>query len=121
MRPLDRLPLFARAGSAVPLATLRRRRNNRRLDRHPPRVPRHRAGSIYDDDGESFSFRSGEYAVRSYDVRAAPEGAVVTLSPTVGTYRPSGRRLRVALNGGEATDIPNDWENAMVITVSAGP
>ncbi len=119
--PLDRLPLFARAGSAVPLATLR---HDGTIDDSIVTLrvfPGTGSGKIYDDDGESFSFRSGEYAVRSYDVRAAPEGAVVTLSPTVGTYRPSGRRLRVALNGGEATDIPNDWENAMVITVSAGP
>jgi alpha-glucosidase len=119
--PLDRLPLFARAGAAVPLATLRQ---DGTVDDSVITLrvfPGTGSGSIYDDDGESFAFRSGEYAHRSYNVRETPEGAVIRLSPTVGTYRPSGRRLRVTLNGGEATNVPNDWEHAIEVTLSFGP
>jgi alpha-glucosidase len=119
--PLDRLPLFARAGTAVPLATLRQ---DGTVDDSVITLrvfPGAGSGSIYDDDGESFAFRSGEFAHRSYNVRETPEGAVVRLSPTVGTYRPSGRRLRVALNGVEAIDVPNDWDHAIEVTLSFGP
>ncbi len=114
--PLDRLVLFARAGSVVPLATVS---DDGSIDDSiiTLRVfPGTGAGLIYDDDGESFAYRAGVYALRSYSVREAAEGTVVTLSPTAGSYRRPGCRWRVVLNVGDPIDFAGELDDEVRLT-----
>ena len=67
--PLDRLPLFGRGGTLVPLATLD---DDGTVDDRSLTLrvfPGDGAGSIYDDDGETFDYRRGAFALRRYRVR----------------------------------------------------
>ena len=90
--PLDRLPLFGRGGTVVPLATVD---DDGRVDDEllTLRVfPGDGAGSIYDDDGETFEYRRGAFALRRYRVRTDGDETVVSLTGVEGGFA-SRRRL----------------------------
>ena len=44
------------------------------------------AGSIYDDDGETFEYRRGAFALRRYRVRTDGDETVVSLTGVEGGY-----------------------------------
>lgn len=98
--PLDRLPLFARAGTVVPTATL----NDDGIVDDSTIVlrvfPGDGEGVIYDDDGESFAYRDGAFSRRRY--RVAVDGAdrtTVTMTTIDGAFTPSGRIVFVTPAG----------------------
>ncbi len=84
--PLDRLPLFGRGGTLVPLAIVD---DDGMVDDDllTLRVfPGEGAGSIYDDDGETFEYRRGAFALRRYRVRTDGDETVVSLTGVEGGY-----------------------------------
>jgi alpha-glucosidase len=112
--PLDRLPLFARAGSLVPLATLD---DGCRPDASTLRLrafPGDGAGTIYDDDGETLAYRDGVYARRRYEVRGHGTQVTVRLSEVEGSYHPS-RRLLVITPDGRSAEIADTRDPVEVV------
>ena len=103
--PLDRLPLFVKAGSIVPLwpeGTL----SWADRDRGPAR-PRHlarrrRPFDLYEDDGVTRQYADGRLAWQRFTVDAGRDEVAVTIGPSVGEYagKPERRIYRVRLLGG---------------------
>ncbi|MFW5789134.1 MAG: TIM-barrel domain-containing protein [Spirochaetota bacterium] len=94
--PLDRLPLFVRAGSIVPYETVRQHTGERgdgvlRL-LVAPSADGSAAGRLYADAGEGFAYREGEYLA----ARFTREGAAVRVERATGGRHPELRWDRVA-------------------------
>jgi alpha-glucosidase (family GH31 glycosyl hydrolase) len=105
--PLERLPLFVKGGSIVPLwpdGTLSwagRDTSRLDLDIWPEG---HTAFDLYEDDGVTRQYADGRFAWQRFAVEAGGAGSdvAVTLGPSVGEYdgKPERRRYRVRLLGG---------------------
>jgi alpha-glucosidase len=99
--PLDRLPLFGRGGTLVPLSVID---EAGRADDSAVTLrvfPGEGHGIIYDDDGESFAYRRGEFALRTYTVGAGEDGSTtVRLSAVDGELRRNQRIVFETLRGG---------------------
>ncbi len=64
--PLERIPLFVRAGSVLPLAPAN--------DLHV--YPGHSVSWLYEDDGESTAYRQGEYRLTRWELSAGTASAL---------------------------------------------
>jgi hypothetical protein len=101
--PPDRIPVFVKAGSIIPMwpeGTRSWRSRDRReldLDVYP------RAGgdfTLYEDDGVSRGYARGEYAEQRFTSEATGDGLVVRIGPSVGTYagKVDSRRYRLTVH-----------------------
>ena len=72
--PLERLPLFGRAGTIVPTATVDGTGTVEDSTITFRVFPGDGEGSIYDDDGETFDYRDGAFAHRRYEVTSDGDG-----------------------------------------------
>jgi len=87
--PPDRLPLFVKAGSIVPMwpegtrSWRTRDRGRLDLDIYPGK-----AGSftLYEDDGVSRGYARGEFAEQTFSVSPGDAGITVGIGPSVGRY-----------------------------------
>ena len=117
--PLDRLPLFGRGGTVVPLATV----DDDGMTDHEPltlRVfPGDGAGSIYDDDGETFDYRRGGFALRRYRVRTEHGVTVVSLSPVEGWFAARHHRLVFESPDGASMEVV-DTGDALEVALPTG-
>ncbi len=103
--PLDRLPLFARAGTLVPLAAVN---HDGTIDDSVLMLrvfPGDGAGLIYDDDGETFDYRDGAFAVRRYQLRTDGTTVTVSLSAVEGGLASTGRMNFVSPDGDTANIV----------------
>jgi alpha-glucosidase (family GH31 glycosyl hydrolase) len=103
--PLDRLPLFVKAGSIVPLwpqGTLSwATRDRGRLDLDI--WTGHAATfNLYEDDGVTRQYADGRFAWQRFTAAVAEGGVAVTIGPSVGEYagKPERRSYRIRLLGG---------------------
>jgi len=102
--PLDRLPLFVKAGSIVPLwpeGTLSwASRDTSRLD-VDVWPDGHSAFDLYEDDGVTRRYADGRFAWQRFTADVAGPDVTVTIGPSVGEYdgKPSRRTYRVRLLG----------------------
>lgn len=94
--PLDRLPLFLRAGAIIPLGPARQC-----VDAAGEAeitllvVPAARgAGALYDDDGATHAYRDGRCAVTTFAMARDEDGLVIEVAPPAGdaSVIPAGRR-----------------------------
>lgn len=102
--PLDRLPMFGRAGTVVPLAAVD---DDGRIDDGALTLrvfPGDGEGVIYDDDGETFAYRDGAYALRRYRVTGDGESVTVSLSAVAGDFAPP-RRVTFVTPDGTSTNV----------------
>ena len=90
--PLDRMPLFARAGSILPMAPDMVRSDEKPVDPSTLEVyagPRAAEFDLYEDDGVSLDYRTGAYAWTA--LRFTPEGGggnyTLTISPAKGKFK----------------------------------
>lgn len=84
--PLDRLPLFVRAGAILPLGPLMQHSDERRVDEvtlliYPDGAARF---ELYDDDGHTTRYQQGHYALTVIECLSEPGGV------TVRVYEPTG-------------------------------
>jgi alpha-glucosidase len=103
--PLDRLPLFGRAGTVVPTATVR---DDGTIDDSVITLrvfPGDGEGSIYEDDGETFEYRDGAFAHRRYEVTSDGAEVSVGLSTVDGNLAPTRRIVFVTPLGHTAEVI----------------
>ena len=129
---LGRIPLFVRAGAAIPLAPPILR-TSQIPDDHlhvriaPPAAQSTTAVAIYLDDGESLAFRRGEFEVTT--ITTTHDGQAVTIALTVGpehcpalaperaytiSYGPTTRPRAVLLDGQPWEKWDIDEERQMV-------
>ncbi len=110
--PVERIPVYVRAGALLPVQPV-----GEYLGSAPPRVlgieyyPLEGVASrtdIYDDDGESLGYESGEFALTPVTARKRGDTIRVTIGRVRGGFRgiPRGRRyeLRVRLEEGQRVE-----------------
>ncbi len=100
--PLERIPLFVRAGAVVPMQDPLNFVGEKPLDPLILSVyPSTHVctDSLYEDAGEGFGYLRGEYACRQVAIASSSRGLRVELSGRLGTYRPPRRSLLLRVNG----------------------
>lgn len=86
--PIERMPIFVRAGAVIPLAPPLRYVGERPIEKlalhiYPPLPPTHsdfgspaksaaRVSLLYEDDGESFAFQEGSYRLTRFCLASEP-------------------------------------------------
>ena len=114
--PLDRLPLFVRAGAIVPMGPVVQHTSERPLDDvtlliYPAGASRF---ELYEDDGRTNAYRRGGHALTALECAAGPEGVRVNIGDAVGdrSVIPAGRRylLRVRLDRPRAVTVSGRGE-----------
>jgi alpha-glucosidase (family GH31 glycosyl hydrolase) len=104
--PLERLPLFVRAGAILPMGPVVQHTGERPLDEvtlliYPADGARF---ELYEDDGLSNAYRRGQYALTAFECATDPGGLTVRIGEPVGepSVVPAGRRYRLELRA----DLP---------------
>jgi alpha-glucosidase (family GH31 glycosyl hydrolase) len=104
--PLDRLPLFVKGGSIVPmwpegtLSWATRDRGQLDLDVYPDGDSRF---TLYEDDGVTRAYARGEYAEQRFACTGSAGATTVTIGSVTGDYagRPETRRYLLRIHGPE--------------------
>lgn len=95
------LPVFVRAGAIIPRRPLTQSTSQPvsgplQLDIYPgPDC----LGSVYQDAGDGFAYRSGGYYRATFHCRATPEGLEVSRDPVEGTYVPWWKDVTLVVHG----------------------
>ena len=102
--PLDRMPVFVKDGSIIPLAPNMAYSDERPLDTLIVAIygPRSSEFRLYEDDGVSLEYQQGKYAWTPISFQQLQEGGYeITLGPTEGEYKkqPDDRAYRLKLHG----------------------
>jgi alpha-glucosidase len=100
--PLDRLPLFVKAGSIIPMwpdgtrSWETRDRTQLDLDVYPDCDG---SFTLYEDDGVTRAYTTGEYAEQTFTIATAADGLTVTIGSSAGAYtgRPASRRYALRI------------------------
>jgi alpha-glucosidase len=106
--PLDKLPLFGRAGRAVLLADAPTNGQSGDGGLTLRVFPGEGAGEFYDDDRLTFRYRQGEWSLRRYAVSPAHGGLSLTLSASEGLYRSPSHRIVIEGPGLEPAELDDD-------------
>jgi alpha-glucosidase len=99
--PLDRIPVFARAGAMVPLTgrgdfSRLHDEPSRHLRVFPARVSTSATFALYEDDGISLRYRGGDYAEVVFDLQTTAT-EVMLAACVSGSYALPYRRVTVEL------------------------
>lgn len=107
IRPVDlgTIPLYVRAGAVLPMGPVKQ------YTSEPVDEPltltifpgTDGSGSLYEDDGETFSFRSGQYMRLQMSWQNAEHKLSIALAPGARMLRPSPLELQVKIAGSENT------------------
>ncbi|MGY3570250.1 TIM-barrel domain-containing protein [Vibrio paucivorans] len=107
--PLERTPLLARAGSIIPtserIANADAKKDNRRgLNIYPIQGVGSSTCSLFDDDGETNGYQSGEYI--TLDIEMTCDNSKIELSITrAGEFKPAYDALTLNLPQGETRQL----------------
>jgi alpha-glucosidase len=98
---LDTLPVFARGGSILPIAPLVESTGETPQGPLTLRVyvGEECAGSLYQDDGQSYSYQQGQFLRMKFDCQVAADGFHLRISPHEGSYAAWWKSLRVEIYG----------------------
>jgi len=111
--PLDHLPLYVRAGAALPLGPLMAYTDEKPLDPLTLEVyPGNGQFDLYEDDGHSFAYQHGEFTVTQLAVSLEDSRLVVSVGPRQGRYQPDPRRIIVRVHrGGSQPPVEETFED----------
>ena len=96
--PLERLPLYIRAGSILPLGPVMQYSTEKPLNPLTLEIyPGQGSFSLYEDDGETYEYIGGDFCTTDYRLSHSGDQLVVECSQREGLYVPAARRaiLRV--------------------------
>jgi alpha-glucosidase len=93
--PIDRLPLFVKAGSILPTQQIVQYTNQAPVDPLTLEIfPDTQAiGQLYEDDGISFDYQQKVYSLRTISIANTATQTEITLSAPEGTYKPAKRSV----------------------------
>jgi len=115
--PLERLPLYVRAGAILPS----RPDTNYTEERHPDTLtldiyPGNGTFTLYEDDGHSFDYERGQFCTTRYQVLQDETNLKIEIGARSGSYHPSPRGLLLRIHGIEkqqADRLPTaDYDSA---------
>ncbi len=101
--PLERMPLYVRAGTVLPLGPVLQH-----SDEWPPEVlhlhvyPGDGSSWLYEDDGHSLAYQSGDFQLSHFRCETAADGGLVVRRRVEGTFNPGYDRFEVHVHGLEA-------------------
>ena len=120
--PLERMPLYARAGAIIPTGPAMRHTGERPLDTLTLDLfPGGGEFTLYEDDGHSFAYEQGAYCTTSYALRQAGDTLTLEIGAREGGYAPPARRIVVRVNGQETwrtdhtTEFDDDGEARTIV------
>src|SRR5438552_691419 len=97
--PLERMPLYIRAGAIIPSGPDLRYADERPLDPLTLDLyPGNGAFTLYEDDGHSFEYEHGQFCTTSYTLRRTEDRLVFEIGVREGAYVPPARRLLIRLH-----------------------
>lgn len=102
--PLDRMPIFVKAGAILPMAPPMDFSDQRPLDSLTLEVYAGKPGSfrLYEDDGTSLDYRNQQYSWTEFRYNPSPDGNhELTIGPAQGRYagQPRTRRYTIRIHG----------------------
>nr|MBC7245132.1 DUF4968 domain-containing protein [Chloroflexota bacterium] len=87
--PLERIPVFVRAGTVLPTWPLMQHTDERPVDQLILHVyPGDGRSWLYEDDGHSLAYQRGEYRITTFECQRRREGALSITRYVQGLYRP---------------------------------
>jgi alpha-glucosidase len=97
--PLERMPLYVRAGAIIPSGPDEHYADERPLDPLTLDLyPGDGTFTLYEDDGHSFQYEHGQFCTTSYTLRRAEDRLVFEIGTREGAYVPPARRLLIRLH-----------------------
>jgi alpha-glucosidase len=94
--PLERMPLYVRAGAILPSGPDLHYTDERPLDSLTLDLyPGNGAFTLYEDDGYSFEYEHGQFSTTSYTLRRREDRLVFEIGVRQGGYVPPARRLLI--------------------------
>ncbi|MBD3882046.1 glycoside hydrolase family 31 protein [Phormidium tenue FACHB-886] len=98
--PLERMPLYVKAGTIIPMQPVMQYADERPIDRLTLKVaPGDGQWTLYEDDGQSFEYQSGAWATTTYQTRQQGSQIVVEVIDRQGSWRPPSRQVAIELMG----------------------
>ncbi len=99
--PLEKLPLFVHAGAVIPMGEVQQYVGEKpdsliTLHVYPGE---NRASALYEDDGRSFAYENGEWALTRFSLSAKGKNLVLGISAREGKYVPAPRDFQIVLHG----------------------
>jgi alpha-glucosidase len=98
--PLDRLPLFVKAGAIIPMQPVVQSTSDPIAELRLRVWPGDGEFTLYEDDGRSFDYRQGAYATTTYCVRQpGSDRPIVEIAARQGAWTPPDRTVIVEVVG----------------------
>lgn len=98
--PLERMPLYVRAGAIIPMAPIQQYVDERAIDELRLCIwPGNGSWTFYEDDGRSFKYQAGEWSTTTYSVRLEGEKIIVEIGAREGNWTPPARSAIVEVMG----------------------
>jgi len=98
--PLERMPLYVRAGAIIPMGPVIQYTDEQPLDQLTLRIwPGTGESTLYEDDGHSFEYRAGAWATTTYRVHQDGQQTIVEIGSRDGQWTPPSREVIVQLVG----------------------
>jgi len=98
--PLERMPLYVRAGAIIPMAPVMQHVDEQPLDLLRLRIwPGTGEFTLYEDDGQTFEYQSGAWATTKYRVLTEGDQTIVEIDAREGNWTPPEREAIAELVG----------------------
>ncbi|MBD1944911.1 DUF5110 domain-containing protein, partial [Coleofasciculus sp. FACHB-712] len=98
--PLERMPLYVRAGAIIPMQPVMQYTDERLIDELTLRIwPGEGEFRLYEDDGHTFEYQTGAFATTTYRVDSQGQQTRVEIAAREGNWTPSTRETIVQLVG----------------------
>lgn len=98
--PLERLPLYVRAGTILPLGSASSQHTGQVAESLSLECyPGNGSFSLYEDDGLSFAYQQGQSAVINYQISVEQHTLTIRSSWREGDFRPAPRNIQLRIHG----------------------
>ncbi len=120
--PLERMPLYVRAGSIIPMAPVMQYVDERPLDQLTLRIWKGTGEwTLYEDDGHTFEYKTGVSCTTTYRVRTEGQQTLVEIKAREGGFSPAAREAIVELVGvGEQRFVDDGTERQLTFSTPEG-
>ncbi|NES97582.1 MAG: DUF4968 domain-containing protein [Desertifilum sp. SIO1I2] len=114
--PIDRMPLYVRAGAIIPMAPVAQSVDKQPSDTLTLRVwPGEGEWTMYEDDGHSFEYQQGAYSTTTYRVSREGEKVRFEVSARQGEWKPPQREVVVEVVGVGEQRFSDDGSDRAIV------
>jgi alpha-glucosidase len=107
--PLERMPLYARAGAIIPSGPDMAHTQERLLDPLTLDLfPGDGEWTLYEDDGHSHAYQQGAWCTTRYTLRLEGNRLSFAIAAREGAYTPTAREVIIRVNGTETWEADGD-------------